>query len=103
LDFDFHYHGTKDKFKLYQEIKLNYNLQDHQIAYIGDDIIDIPLIKACGLGIVPSDAIYYICDFANLITYARGGSGVLREVADFILAAQGKFDEVLNYYLFNKE
>ena len=98
LKFDFHYHGAKDKIKLYQEIKNQYNLKDHQIAYIGDDIIDIPLLKASGLGIVPSDAIYYICDFANLITYARGGRGVLREAADFILAAQGKFEQVFNFY-----
>jgi 3-deoxy-D-manno-octulosonate 8-phosphate phosphatase (KDO 8-P phosphatase) len=103
LNFDFHHHGAKDKLKLYQEIKHQYNLQDHQIAYIGDDIIDIPLLKASGLGIVPSDAIYYICDFANLITYARGGRGVLREAADFILAAQGKFEQVLNFYSNSKE
>jgi 3-deoxy-D-manno-octulosonate 8-phosphate phosphatase (KDO 8-P phosphatase) len=98
LNFDFHFHGAKDKLKLYEQIKNKYELKDHQIAYIGDDIMDIPLLDKCGLGIVPSDAIYYICDFANLITFASGGRGVLREAADLILAAQGKFEQVIQLY-----
>jgi 3-deoxy-D-manno-octulosonate 8-phosphate phosphatase (KDO 8-P phosphatase) len=102
LNFDFHYHGTKDKLSVYKEIKQKYNLSDHEVAYLGDDIIDIPILSACGLGIIPSDAVSYISDYANLITFAQGGKGVLREAADFILAAQGKLKEVVEYYL-NKQ
>ncbi|MDQ3536256.1 MAG: 3-deoxy-manno-octulosonate-8-phosphatase, partial [Bacteroidota bacterium] len=65
---------------------------------LGDDIIDIPILFMCGMGIVPSDAISYVINYATIITTAKGGSGVLREASDFILAAQGKLDEIINYY-----
>lgn len=98
LSFDFHFHGIKNKLEVYENIKETEKLEDHEIAYLGDDIIDIPILEKCGLGIVPSDAPSYVCDYANFITFAKGGHGVLREAADFILAAKGKFDDVLNHY-----
>lgn len=98
LNFDFHYHGVKDKLKIYQELKEKHQLKDEEIAYLGDDIIDIPILEKAGLGIVPSDAIAYVYEYANIITMAKGGGGVLREAADFILASQGKMEEIVNFY-----
>lgn len=103
LQFDFHFHGAKDKLKIYKEIKAKYNLEDEEIAYLGDDIIDIPILLTCGLGIVPSDAIAYLYDYANIITFSKGGGGVLREAADLILAAQGKMQNILSYYIDQKK
>lgn len=103
LQFDFHFHGAKDKLKIYQDIKEKYHLKDEEIAYLGDDIIDIPILTICGLGIVPSDAIAYVYDYASIITFAKGGGGVLREAADFILAAQGKMEDIIQFYLDQKK
>lgn len=99
LKFDFHYHGLKDKYEKYLEIKNEYQLKDFEIAYIGDDIIDLPLIKACGFGITPSDAKRYVSEYADLVTFSKGGNGVLREVADLVLAAKGLLKEILEHYL----
>lgn len=103
LNFDFHHHGVKDKLKIYQELKEKYLLKDEEIAYLGDDIIDIPILLICGMGIVPSDALSYVFDYANVITLAKGGGGVLREAADFILASQGKMEEIINFYKSKKK
>lgn len=101
LDLDFHYHGIKDKFKQYNEVKTEYGLADEEIAYLGDDIIDIPILEKCGFAITPKDAKPYVQKYAHLVTEAAGGGGVLREAADLILAAQGKFEKALWQYLEN--
>ncbi|MDQ3396114.1 MAG: HAD-IIIA family hydrolase [Bacteroidota bacterium] len=102
LNFDFHYHGVKNKLEVYLEIQEKHNLSDEQIAYIGDDIIDIPIFSHCGLGIAPSDALPYIFDHVSLKTLAKGGCGVLRESADFILASQSKMEAIINFYKADK-
>ncbi len=73
-----------------------YGLSLDEIAYIGDDMIDLQPIKSVGLGVAPSDALPYVCSEAHFVTKASGGRGVLREVADIILAAQGKLGDIVN-------
>ncbi|WP_017732692.1 KdsC family phosphatase [Nafulsella turpanensis] len=101
MGMDFHYHGIKDKYQQYQEIKKEWELQDEEISYLGDDIIDIPVLKQCGFAITPQDAKPYVKAYAHLVTEARGGEGVFREAADLILAAQGKFEQAMWQYLEN--
>ncbi|MTI21020.1 3-deoxy-manno-octulosonate-8-phosphatase [Fulvivirga sp. RKSG066] len=98
LKLDFVYQGTETKKAKLSEIRQKYGLKDDEIAYIGDDIIDLSLIKEVGLGMAPIDALEYVKAEADLVIEKRGGDGVVREAADFILAAQGKLDSILNSY-----
>lgn len=99
LNLNFHYQNVNDKFAVYQEVLKKYQLRDEEVAYIGDDIIDLKLIKQAGLGIAPADALEYVRAHADVVTEKGGGDGVVREAADFILAAQGVMEQVLNNYL----
>lgn len=101
MGMDFHYHGIKDKLKQYEFIKETWGYTDEEIAFLGDDIIDIPILQRCGLGIAPNDAKPYVQQYASLLTHANGGEGVLREAGDLILAARGEFEQALQQYLEN--
>jgi 3-deoxy-D-manno-octulosonate 8-phosphate phosphatase (KDO 8-P phosphatase) len=98
LKIDFHRHGVSDKLKEYNNFKQKYNLCDNEIAYIGDDIIDIPILERCGLSIVPSDARIYMKELVDIVTFSKGGEGVFRDVADIVLEAKGFLLETLNSY-----
>ena len=60
LKLDYHEHGVSDKLTMYEDAKKRFELNDDEIAYIGDDIIDIPVLIRCGLSAAPADARSYI-------------------------------------------
>ncbi len=95
LGFDFHYHGIKEKGLLLDEICNEFNIALEEIAYIGDDINDIPILTKIGMSVTPNDGHYTLTQFVDWRTNANGGSGVLREVADYILSAQNKYENIL--------
>lgn len=103
LKLDFHYHGSADKLVQYDKIKNDYNLLDENIAYIGDDIIDLPLLSRCGLSATPNDAREYIKNHVDYITPSKGGDGALRDFADYILEQQGLLAELINSFLKGKK
>ena len=76
-----------------------HHLDSFQVAYVGDDLIDLGIMKNCGLSAAPSDAPVYVQDHANIVCKGKGGEGVVREVADLILASQGKLENVVSTYL----
>jgi len=98
LKFDFLYQNAEDKLKPYGEIIKKYELQDEQIAYLGDDILDLPLIVKVGLGVTPADAHNYVQEKADLVTIAKGGAGVFREAADLVLASRGELEKIMAKY-----
>ena len=79
------YLGVTDKIGAYRQIKKNLKLSDDQIAYIGDDILDVPILKKVALPICVKDANPIAKRFAKFITKAKGGEGAVREVIDMIL------------------
>ncbi len=95
LKLDFHFHGSHDKLVQYDRIKETYNLTDEQIAYIGDDIIDLTILTKCGLSATPNDARIYMKKYVDYITPSKGGDGALRDLADFILDEQGLLDAII--------
>jgi len=99
LKLDFHYHGSSDKLVQYKKIKEDFGVNDEQIAYIGDDIIDLPILMRCGLGATPNDAREYIKNYVDYITPSQGGHGALRDLADMILESQGILEQILNKYI----
>lgn len=82
------YLGITDKAGTYQKIKKNLKLSDEQIAYIGDDILDVPVLKKVALPICVKDANPIAKRFAKFVTKAKGGEGAIREVIDMILESK---------------
>jgi 3-deoxy-D-manno-octulosonate 8-phosphate phosphatase (KDO 8-P phosphatase) len=95
LKLDFHFHGSSNKLIQYQKIKEEYNLSDEEIAYIGDDIIDLPILTRCGLSSTPNDARAYIKQYTDYITPSKGGDGALRDLADMILEEQNLLEKII--------
>ena len=82
--------GIHDKVGVYINIKSRYNLSDEQFAFMGDDLIDIPLLQTVGFSATASDAIEEVRDTSDMVTKKRGGDGAVREVIDFILKMKDK-------------
>ena len=78
--------GILDKLPVYEQIRASHRLTDAQICYIGDDLLDLPVIQRVGLSVAPPNAIPEIKSAADWITAVRGGEGAVREVTDFLLA-----------------
>lgn len=77
--------GARDKVKVYEEIKAKYKLSDEAVAFMGDDLIDIPLLRKVGFSATTADAVNEVKEIADMITERKGGEGAVREVIDFIL------------------
>ena len=82
------YSGIKQKDKILNQICTKFKVAPNEIVFIGDDINDEKIMKLVGLSFAPSDATQTIKNIADIITNARGGQGVLREVTDEILLSQ---------------
>jgi 3-deoxy-D-manno-octulosonate 8-phosphate phosphatase (KDO 8-P phosphatase) len=91
LKFDILSQGSFDKLPEYERIKLQENISDEEIAYIGDDILDMTILKKVGFSVAVANArdeVKAVCDY---VTVAAGGKGAVREVIDLILKRQDKF------------
>ena len=95
LKIDKHYHGIKNKLETYEKLKERWLLADEQIAYVGDDINDLPVLCSCGLSCTPNDGHYKVKERVDLVLNAKGGEGVLRELADLVLEAQNRYEDII--------
>jgi 3-deoxy-D-manno-octulosonate 8-phosphate phosphatase (KDO 8-P phosphatase) len=95
LKIDFCHQGIVDKAGTFEKLVKHYKLKHKEVAYIGDDLNDLSVMRLAGFSVCPSDTYDYIKEQVDLVTYAKGGCGVLREVADLILTAKGLFDKIL--------
>lgn len=84
------YQGIENKLSLYQSLLSDLNLQKDEVAYIGDDVVDLPVMLDCGLGIAVFDAHPLVLQSADLITTTKGGFGAVREVCDLFLQCHNK-------------
>jgi 3-deoxy-D-manno-octulosonate 8-phosphate phosphatase (KDO 8-P phosphatase) len=82
--------GVRDKLQAYNEIKREHGLRDEEIAYVGDDLVDWPLLRRVGLAVCVGDAWRELQPRVHWMTQAFGGAGAVREVSDLLLKAQGK-------------
>ena len=98
LKLDHAYQGIQDKLTVFEEILAKESLRPEQAAYVGDDVIDLPVMRNCGLGVAVANARAEVKDEAHYITEHRGGDGALRDVVEYILKAQGKWEEVVREY-----
>jgi 3-deoxy-D-manno-octulosonate 8-phosphate phosphatase (KDO 8-P phosphatase) len=95
LKIDFCHQGIIDKAGTFEKLVKHYKLKHKEVAYIGDDINDLPVLRLSGLSVCPADTYDYIKEQVDLVAYAKGGGGVFREVADLVLASKGLFDKIV--------
>lgn len=95
LKIDIHYHGISDKKSTFETILKEQSLGAHEVAYIGDDINDLPVLSRCGLSATPADGHHAVRENVDVVLNTHGGSGTLRELADIVLQAQGYYDQII--------
>jgi 3-deoxy-D-manno-octulosonate 8-phosphate phosphatase (KDO 8-P phosphatase) len=99
LRLDHVYQGIQDKLRVFEEILHNEQLRHEQAAYVGDDVIDLPVMRNCGLAIAVPNGRQEVKDEAHFITHHAGGDGALRDAVEYILKAQGKWERVVEEYI----
>jgi 3-deoxy-D-manno-octulosonate 8-phosphate phosphatase (KDO 8-P phosphatase) len=99
LDMDVVRQGVADKLAEVQAIAATLKLQPQEIAYVGDDLPDIPSIRHAGLGIAVADAPEEVRDAADYVTSVPGGRGAVREVVELMLKNTGKWESVISKFV----
>lgn len=95
LKFDFCHQGIVDKASVFVKLIEFHGIKKKEVAYIGDDINDLSILKQVGLPVCPADAPVYVKKFVEVVTTTKGGRGVLREVGDLLLASRGYMDKLI--------
>ena len=98
LGIDLVYQGALRKLESYNDVKEKTGFDDSQIAYMGDDIIDVPVLRRVGFAAVPADGLPEVRAVAHYVSSCRGGRGAVREVCDMILKECGVWNEIVERY-----
>lgn len=91
--------GHLNKLPAYEQLLQKLNLSDKEVAYVGDDLPDLALLRRAQLGIATANANMFVQHHADWVTTKTGGQGAVREVCELIMMAQGTLDDVYNEYL----
>lgn len=93
-----YFKGQVDKRSAFEQLRERLGFALDEIAYIGDDLPDLPIIQRVGMGIAVANAVRQVKEFAAWVTDQHGGRGAVREVCDLLLSAQQKQDAALAGY-----
>lgn len=93
------YQGKREKLPAYEELLKDVQLSHEEVAYVGDDVVDLPVMCKVGLAICVQDAHPLVKRHAHWITERAGGKGAGRDVCELILEARGKLDDMLASYI----
>jgi len=99
LQIEHAYLGYDVKLPAYEDLKQKLDIKDHEVAYMGDDLPDLPVLRRVGFSITVPEAPEIIKQHVDYITKIKPGKGAVREVCEFILEAQGCLQSVLQSYL----
>jgi 3-deoxy-D-manno-octulosonate 8-phosphate phosphatase (KDO 8-P phosphatase) len=99
LKLDHVHQGIQDKRACFEEVMKQEGLKPEQAAFVGDDVIDLPAMRAAGFAIAVRNARAEVKKEAHYVTAHAGGEGALRDAVEFILKAQGKWKKVVEEYL----
>jgi 3-deoxy-D-manno-octulosonate 8-phosphate phosphatase (KDO 8-P phosphatase) len=99
LKLEYVYQGVDDKRTCFEEVVKKAGLKHDQAAFVGDDVIDLPAMRAGGLAIAVKNARAEVKKEAHYVTPHAGGDGALRDAVEFILKAQGKWKRVVEDYI----
>ena len=87
--------GRLDKLPVFEEILVRRKMRPEEVAYVGDDLVDLPVMAAAGFAVTVPNARREVMERAHYVTETRGGDGALREVIEILLQAQGKWDDLV--------
>jgi 3-deoxy-D-manno-octulosonate 8-phosphate phosphatase (KDO 8-P phosphatase) len=99
LGVEYVYQGYENKRGAFAEILEKTGVAPEHSAFIGDDVLDLPVMSRVGLSIAVNDANFAVKERADWCTSLPGGQGAVREVCDLIMQAQGNFERILDQYL----
>jgi len=99
LRLEFVYQGCAFKMQAVREIMEKEGATLEQIAYVGDDVIDLPVMRECGFAVAVADARPQVIAEAHYVTEHKGGHGAARDAVEFILEAKGLLDDVIEQYI----
>jgi len=99
LEIEYVIQGCKNKLPVFELLLEETKLSAEEIAYIGDDLLDIPLVTRAGLGVAVANAVAELKQKADLTTTVPGGSGAVREVVEYILKNTQKWQNLMERYL----
>jgi 3-deoxy-D-manno-octulosonate 8-phosphate phosphatase (KDO 8-P phosphatase) len=99
LKLEFLYMGQSFKMQAVRKIMADEGVTLDEIAFVGDDVIDLPVLRECGLAIAVANARAQVKAAAHYVTEHEGGHGAGRDAVEFILQAQGLLDEVIEAYI----
>lgn len=93
------YQGVPDKLPTFETLLAETGLKPEQVAYMGDDILDLPILRRVGLAAMPANGDPLLREHVHMISRYPGGEGAVRELCELILKAQNKWEEILRFYL----
>lgn len=98
LGIDMVYQKAMDKVEAFNEILQKKQLSEKEVAYVGDELVDIPLLRKVGFAAAVKDAVEDLKMYVDFITEKNGGQGAVREICELILKTQGKWGEATEKY-----
>jgi 3-deoxy-D-manno-octulosonate 8-phosphate phosphatase (KDO 8-P phosphatase) len=99
LRIDYLFQGAENKSEVLDKILEQSGFREEEIAYVGDDVIDLPIMRRCGLAIAVANARPQVKQMAHYETSSGGGRGAARDAVEYILQAQGKLEQVIEAYI----
>jgi 3-deoxy-D-manno-octulosonate 8-phosphate phosphatase (KDO 8-P phosphatase) len=99
LRIDYLFQGAENKSDVLDQILAQSGFHEEQIAYVGDDVIDLPIMRRCGLAIAVANARPQVKAIAHHETASSGGRGAARDAVEYILQAQGTLEKVIEAYI----
>ena len=93
------YQGQQDKAAAFYEILQKTGLRADEVCYVGDDVIDLPVMRLCGLAIAVKNSREEVIRESHYVTPHEGGKGAVRDAIEYVLRAQGKLDRVIDDYI----
>ena len=99
LEFDFVHQVSASKTQAFEAVLSSADVPEAHVAYMGDDLIDVPLLKRAGFAAAPADAVREARDAAHWVSSSGGGRGAVRELVEFVLKAQDRWESAVDSYL----
>ena len=99
LGIQHYFKGIHDKSATYAQLRAEAGVSEDECAYIGDDVVDLPVMVRCGLPVAVPQAHWFVLQHAAYVTQNSAGCGAVRELCDLIMQARGELDAALNEYI----
>jgi len=93
--------GKRNKLEVYESIKQDFYYLDKNIAYVGDDLLDVPILKKCGFSCAPADAVEEVKQTVDFVSTKNGGKGAVREICEQILKAENRYNDIIKEFIGN--